>query len=48
MKKDYRSETVKKLVVIGESNAFGMCAADPRSEWVQTVANPTTTFIDIC
>ena len=46
MKKDYRSETVKKIVVIGESNAFGMCAADPRNEWVQTVANLIRDFQD--
>jgi lysophospholipase L1-like esterase len=46
MKKDFRSEPVKKLVVIGESNAFGMCASDPRNEWVQTVANLIRDFQD--
>ena len=38
MKRDYRSESVKRLVAMGESNAFGMCATDPRNEWLQTVA----------
>ena len=33
------AEPVRNLVVIGESNAFGMSATDPRNEWVQTVAN---------
>ncbi|MBN1292961.1 MAG: hypothetical protein JXB48_14060 [Candidatus Latescibacteria bacterium] len=46
MKKDYRSKPVKKIVVIGESNAFGMCACDPRNEWVQTVANLIRDFQD--
>jgi lysophospholipase L1-like esterase len=46
MKKDYRSKSVKKIVVIGESNAFGMCASDPRNEWVQTVANLIRDFQD--
>jgi lysophospholipase L1-like esterase len=46
MKKDYRNRPVKKLVVIGESNAFGMCASDPRNEWVQTVANLIRDFQD--
>ena len=38
-RKDFRAEPVRNLVVIGESNAFGMSATDPRNEWVQTVAN---------
>jgi len=37
--RDYRSEPVRRMVVIGESNAFGMCAIEPRNEWVQTLAN---------
>ncbi len=45
-KKDYRSEPVRRMVVIGESNAFGMCASDPRNEWVQTVANLIRDFQD--
>ena len=39
MKRDYRREPFRRMVVMGESNAFGMCASDPRNEWVQTVAN---------
>jgi hypothetical protein len=39
MIKDFRERPVRKLVVIGESNAFGMCASDPRNEWVLTVAD---------
>jgi hypothetical protein len=46
MKKDYRGKAVRKLVVIGESNAFGMCASDPRNEWVQTVTNLIRDFQD--
>jgi lysophospholipase L1-like esterase len=46
MKKDFRSTPVQKLVVIGESNAFGMCASDPRNEWVQTVAHLIRDFQD--
>ena len=46
MKKNFRVKPVKKLVVIGESNAFGMCASDPRNEWVQTVANLIRDFQD--
>ena len=46
MKKDYRSNPVRSLIVIGESNAFGMCASDPRNEWVQVVANLIRDFQD--
>jgi len=46
MKKDFRSKAVQKIVVIGESNAFGMCASDPRNEWVQTFANLIRDFQD--
>jgi lysophospholipase L1-like esterase len=46
MKKDYRSIPVRKLIVIGESNAFGMCASDPRNEWAQVVANLIRDFQD--
>ena len=38
-RRDYRGSPVRKMVVIGESNAFGMNASDPRNEWVQAVAN---------
>ncbi|MBN1836037.1 MAG: hypothetical protein JW820_09320 [Spirochaetales bacterium] len=46
MKKDYRSDPVRRMVVMGESNAFGMCATDPRNEWVQTVGNLIRDFQD--
>ena len=42
--RDFRAEPVRKLVVIGESNANGMSATDPRNEWVQTVANLVRDF----
>jgi lysophospholipase L1-like esterase len=46
MKEDLRSKPVNRMVVMGESNAFGMCASDPRNEWVQTVANLIRDFQD--
>lgn len=38
MRADFRSEPVRTMVVLGESNAFGMCAQDPQNEWAQVVA----------
>jgi lysophospholipase L1-like esterase len=46
LRRDYRAEPVRRLVVLGESNAFGMNASDPRNEWVQTVANLVRDFQD--
>ncbi|MCL4386228.1 MAG: GDSL-type esterase/lipase family protein [Actinobacteria bacterium] len=46
MIKDYFKNSVKKMIVIGESNAFGMCASDSRNEWAQTVANLIRDFQD--
>ncbi len=46
MKKDYRNTPVTRFVVMGESNAFGMCASDSRNEWVQTLANLIKDFQD--
>jgi lysophospholipase L1-like esterase len=46
MKKDYRSEPVRKLILLGESNGFGMCAGDPRNEWIQTLAGLMRDFQD--
>jgi len=46
MKKDYRKEPVRKLVLLGESNGYGMCAGDPRNEWLQTLANLIRDFQD--
>ena len=45
-KRDYRSEPVRRLVVLGESNAFGMCASEPRNQWVQVLANLIRDFQD--
>lgn len=39
MRRDFRAEAVRRMVVIGESNAYGMCASDPQNEWVQVLAN---------
>ncbi len=36
---DLRTEPIRRLVVMGESNAYGMCAGDPANEWVQVLAN---------
>ena len=44
LKKDLRSQPVNRMVVMGESNAYGMSAIDPRNEWVQTVANSIRNF----
>jgi lysophospholipase L1-like esterase len=46
MRKDYRSAPVKRLVLIGESNGFGMCASDPRNEWPQALAGLIRDFQD--
>ena len=39
IRRDRRSTPVRRLVVMGESNAYGMCAGDPANEWVQTLAD---------
>src|ERR1700680_3598511 len=39
MLRDLRSKPVRTVVVMGESNAYGMCAIDPQNEWVQVVAS---------
>ena len=46
MRKDYRSAPVRMLVVMGESNGFGMCANDPRNEWPQALAGLIRDFQD--
>ena len=38
LRRDCRSEPVRRMVVMGESNAFGNCAGDPANEWVQALA----------
>lgn len=44
LRKDTRSEQVKRLVVMGESNAYGMNALDPGNEWVQVFASHIRKF----
>jgi lysophospholipase L1-like esterase len=39
MRQDFRAAPVRRMVVMGESNAYGMCATDPENEWVQVVAS---------
>jgi len=41
---DLRAEPVRRLVVMGESNAYGMCASEPANEWVQVLANGIRRF----
>lgn len=31
LRRDYRAVPVRRMVVLGESNAFGMNASDPRN-----------------
>lgn len=46
LRKDMRPEQVKRLVVMGESNAYGMNALDPANEWVQVFASHIRKFQD--
>jgi len=46
MRKDYRGQPVRRLVILGESNGFGMCAGDPRNEWPQALAGLIRDFQD--
>ena len=39
IREDYRSEPARRLVVMGESNAYGMSASSPKNEWVQVLAD---------
>ena len=43
---DMRSEPVRRLVVMGESNAFGMNAVDANNQWVQVLGNQIRLFQD--
>jgi len=43
---DMRSDPVKRMVVMGESNAYGMNALDPANEWVQIIAGLIRKFQD--
>lgn len=38
LRPDFRSAPVRRMVVMGESNAYGMNAGDPLNEWVQALA----------
>jgi lysophospholipase L1-like esterase len=44
IRSDLRAEPVRRLVVMGESNAYGMCASAPANEWVQVLANGIRRF----
>jgi len=46
IRKDYRAEPVKRMVVMGESNAYGMCAGYSRNEWVTALADCIREFQD--
>jgi hypothetical protein len=46
LRTDLRSKLVKRLVVMGESNAYGMSAGDPNNEWVQSLAHLIRCFQD--
>jgi lysophospholipase L1-like esterase len=38
IRNDFREQPVRRLVAMGESNAYGMCAGSPHNEWVQVLA----------
>jgi hypothetical protein len=46
IRKDRRAEPVRRLVVMGESNAYGMSASSPSNEWVQVLGNSIREFQD--
>ena len=46
IRKDLRSEPARRLVVMGESNAYGMSASAPENEWVQVLGDSIRTFQD--
>ena len=39
LRTDKRSKPVRRLVVMGESNAYGMNACCAQNEWVQVLGN---------
>jgi lysophospholipase L1-like esterase len=39
VKDDFRFKYIKRMVVMGESNAYGMSAGDPSNEWVQVLSS---------
>ncbi len=46
LRKDIRSKPIQRLVVMGESNTYGMSAGDPNNEWVQSLAGLIRRFQD--
>lgn len=46
LRKDVRSKPIQRLVVMGESNAYGMSAGDPNNGWVQCLAGLIRRFQD--
>ena len=46
LNRDFRADPVRSLVVMGESNAYGMCAGDPSNEWVQVLGSLIRRFQD--
>lgn len=46
LRSDCRSEPVRRMVVMGESNAYGMTAVSPRNEWVQVLGDGIREFQD--
>ena len=46
IRNDLRSEPVRRLVVMGESNAYGMCASSSKNEWVQVLGECIREFQD--
>ena len=44
IRRDYRADPVRRLVVMGESNAYGMSASSPKNEWVQVLAEGIREF----
>jgi hypothetical protein len=43
---DKRSKPVRRLVVMGESNGYGMSASSPKNEWVQVLGECIREFQD--
>ena len=46
IRNDMRSEPVRRMVVMGESNAYGMSASSPCNEWVQVLGDCIRNFQD--
>ena len=46
IRNDFRSRPIRRLVVMGESNAYGMSASCPGNEWVQVLGDGIREFQD--